>query len=154
MMRGEPVDESEVVEGNPVQGGEEWVEIEVRQFGTIAEAQTAVSFTLRQPGYLPEGYAFGRAKVWGEGHFAFANLHFDGPDGEIMLSQRLVGGQPGQTVSIGLPSDYVIETVQVNGHTAAWAEHVLLWEANSISYLLSGPDLSMAEATRIAESLE
>jgi len=44
--------------------------------------------------------------------------------------------------------------VTVNGQDAGWAEYVLVWEADGISYRLSGPSLSLEEAIRIAESLE
>ncbi len=57
--------------------------------------------------------------------------------------------------SIGLPRVSVVETVEVNGHTATWAEGVLLWEAGDVSYFMTGcADLGLAQAVRIAESLE
>ena len=53
-----------------------------------------------------------------------------------VLSLRQVGDQ---NVSIGLPEDYVIEPVLVNGLPATWSEHVLMWEAGGLSCLLSSP---------------
>lgn len=130
-----------------------------RRFDTPAAAQAALSFTLRQPGYMPEGYTFNEAKVWGDGDLATVDLLYDGPsgncDGRIMLSQSPVGEQSGQAVSIGLPQVTAVETVQVNGRSATWAEGTLLWESDGVSYLLTcRSDLSLAEAVRIAESLE
>lgn len=129
------------------------VTFEIRQFDDLAEAQRILPFELSQPGYLPEAYAFDYVKVFGEGDLASANLHFSGPDGDLLLSQRLIGGQTGQTVSIGLPDDYAVESVPLNDQTATWAEHVMMWEANGVSYLLSSPTLSMADAVQIAESI-
>ncbi len=131
---------------------------EATRFDTITNAQAAASFTLRQPSYLPEGYIFSHARVRGSGDLSTADLYY-GPDGRcedgILLSQSPIGGQPDQEVSIGLPRVSVVETVVVNGHSATWAEGTLLWEAGDISYFLTGcADLGLAEAVRIAESLE
>lgn len=130
-----------------------------RRFDTPAAAQAALSFTLRQPGYMPAGYTFKEAKVWGDGDLVTVDLLYDGPNGNcnerILLSQSPVGEQSGQAVSIGLPQVSVVETVQVNGRSATWAGGTLLWESDGISYILtSQSDLSLAEAVRIAESLE
>jgi len=141
-----------------------------RQVGNVAEAQADVPFTLRQPGYLPKGYTFGGANVLGSGDLVTVDLYYNGPGGvkpcgvgegnavrgdRVMLSQSPVGEQPDQAVSIGLPGVWAIETAQVNGHFATWAQGTLLWEADGISYLLTGcTDLGLVEAVRVAESLE
>lgn len=125
-----------------------------RHFDSFAEAQTAVSFTLRQPAALPEGYTFSGVSVWGRGDLATSDLLYIGPGSPIMLSQSPVGGQRDQGVAIGLPGVTVIATVQVNGQTATWAEHTLLWEADGISYLLTGSDLGLEDALLIAESIK
>ena len=130
------------------------VVLENRKFNTLGEAQAIIPFPLAKPGYLPDDYAFSHVRVFGEGVLASVNLHYLGPGGNLMLSQRIVGERLGQTVSIGLPDDYVIETVYMNGQFATWAEHVLVWEADGVSYLLSSPDLNLTEAIKIAESLE
>lgn len=125
-----------------------------RHFDSIAEAQAAISFTLRQPAALPEGYTFSQANVWGLGDLATTDLLYSGPDSHIMLSQSPVSGQRDQGVAIGLPGVTAIATVQVNGHTATWAEHTLIWEADGISYLLTGSNLGQEDALHIAESIE
>lgn len=128
--------------------------LEIRRFDDLAEAQAFLPFQLVQPSYLPEAYHISYAKVFGESNLASVHLHFGSPDGDLLLSQRPVGGQSEQTVSIGIPDDYVIESVLVNGQPATWAEHILIWETDSFSFLLSGPDLDLVEAILIAESLE
>lgn len=153
-MQSMPVEPCEAVEKNAECGEGEIAATRGRRFDSIAEAQAVMSFPLRQPGYLPEGYTFSVAKVWSSGDWVFADLYFDGPRGRVLLSQRPVGGQSEQKVSIGLPRVSVVETVQVNGQSATWAEGTLLWEAGDISYFLISDDLSLAEAIRIAESLE
>lgn len=150
-MLGRIVDESGETAGQIAFEEAGSFEIEVRSFNSIAAAQAAAPFTLRQPIYLPEGYSFSKASVWGNLH---VNFHYAGPDGDLLYIQRPVGEGPDQSVSIGLPEDYVIETIQVNGQDATWSEHVLLWEVDGFSYLLSSPDLNQLDAVRFAESLE
>ena len=154
-IEGVPADESEVemFAGIAEEGWEfHYVEIEMQRFDTIKEAQEAASFTLRLPDYLPEGYAFSEALVIGD----LIALHYDGPSGKISLGQEAVGEEPGKIVSYGVVSvsEAPVQKVTVNGQDAGWAESVFVWEADGISYRLSGPSLSLEEAIRIAESLE
>jgi hypothetical protein len=152
-MQGESLDKNQTA-GTVSQHEGFTVEFEVLEFENLTEAQAILPFQLVQPSYLPQAYIFDYVKVIGEGDLASANLHFTGPDGDLLLSQRPVGDQTGKTVSIGLPEDYVVEPVQVNGQSATWAEHVLMWEANGVSYLLSSPNLSLTDAIQIAESIK
>jgi hypothetical protein len=154
IMQGEYSDNGSVTGNVPNFESSAVTVFERRQFKSLAEAQTIVHFQLVQPGFLPENYAFSHVTVIGEGDFTTVNLHYTGPSGNLMLSQRPIGDQPNQTISIGLPDDYVIETVSLNGQSATWAKHVLMWEADGVSYLLSSPDLDQSTAILIAESLE
>lgn len=152
-IEGVPADESEVKTSVEIaEEGREIHYIEWLRFDTIEEAQEAASFTLRLPEYLPEGYAFSEALVIGD----LIALHYDGPSGKISLGQEAVGEEPGKIVSYGVVSvsEAPVQKVTVNGQDAGWAECVLVWEADGISYRLSGPSLSLEEAIRIAESLE
>ena len=153
VMQGEYLDENGAA-GNISQYESSTVTFDIRWFNDLAEAQAILPFSLVQPGSLPEAYVFSGVKVFGEGELASAHLHYSGPDGDLLLSQRPIGGQTGQTVSIGLPESYTVESVRVNGQVATWAEHVLMWEAGGVSYLLSSPDLSLSDAISIAESLK
>jgi len=46
-----------------------------------------------------------------------------------------------------------LEEVTFDDHPAAWATNVLSWEEDSIGFLVGGPEMSLEEAMRIAESL-
>ena len=132
----------------------------VRHFSTYDVAQAAVFFGLRQPGYLPAGYVF-REAMLAPIHWTF--LFYDGPDGDIILAQKpaFQGERPnGETghftpTSVEVRTNKPIETVTLNGRPAGWIDgYGLIWETESISYILGGTNLSLDEATRIAESLE
>jgi hypothetical protein len=133
----------------------------VRRFDTFDEAQAVTSFNLRRPGYLPADYALREAMV-ATGGTIF--LFYGGPEGDIILVQwpvsdrgdKLSDNQTATTVfMIGTLTDKPIEEVAVNGQSADWVEgHSLMWEADGVSFTLGGANLSLDEATRIAESLE
>lgn len=153
VMQGEYAGEIGAASTSPNLENSTFVEFEIRKFDNLAEAQTILPFRLVQPSYLPEAFVFTHVKIFGDGDLASAHLHYYGPGGDLLLSQRPVGGQADQTVSIGLPEDYIVESVEVNDQPATWAKHVLMWEADGISYLLSSPTLSLVEAVQIAESI-
>jgi hypothetical protein len=129
----------------------------VRHFDTYDVAQAAAPFALRQPGHLPAGYAFREAMLAPPEWFF---LFYGGPDGDIILAQRpaFQGERPnGETghFSVEVRTDKPIETVTLNGQPAGWIDgYGLIWETESISYILGGANLSLDKATRIAESLE
>lgn len=133
----------------------------VQRFDTFNEAQAAVPFDLCKPGYLPAGYMLRETMVT-PSEWAF--FFYDGPYGDIILVQALVYTRVrklsetemvGTLSSIGILTDGPIEEVTLNGRRAAWVEgHSLVWEAEGLSYHLGGPNLTLDEAIRIAESLE
>lgn len=126
-----------------------------RRFGTFEEAQEAAPFSLRNPGYLPAGYALREALIAPDGS---AFLFFDSPDSDIILVQILVeggSGQGGDTTVVEILTSGSIEPVMLNGQPAGWIEgHGLMWEAGGVSYTVGGGKLDLDEAIRIAESLE
>jgi len=133
----------------------------VHRFSTLDEAQAATSSSLHQPGYLPAGYVLREAMVApGDSTFLF----YDGLEGDIILVQTPVYDRVeeqsdnhavGTSVMIGTLTDKPIEEVTLNGQPAGWVEgHSLTWEADGLSFTLGGANLSLDEATRIAESLE
>jgi hypothetical protein len=140
---------------------------EVRTVATFEEAQELVSFRIQVPTDLPEGYALREVKVaplWtGPGAWLPSNpgayLFYGGPAEDIVIRESPVGpmpsGNPNVAVggSFGFMTNGPLEEVTFNGHPAAWAEPVLLWEENGISYIVGGPEMSLEEAMRIAESL-
>jgi len=144
-------------------------DVTVKRFDTIDEAQATVSFGLRRPGYLPAGYALREVMVAPTDEvFQF----YGGPDGDIILLQTPVGeqritvveeledGLERVTVQVDVKAivamtNESIEPVTLNGQPAGWIEgYGLMWEADDVTYLLGGINLSLDEAIRIAESLE
>ncbi len=133
-------------------------DVAVRRFSDLAEATAAVTFSLRQPDYLPAGYVFREAIV---PPLDWAILFYEGPGGDIVLAQMPVGeqssGEAGRftSVKVGTLTDKPIESVTLNGQSAGWAEGFgLIWEAESVSYILGSVNLSRDETIRIAESLK
>ncbi len=139
-------------------------DVTVQRFGTFDEAQAAVHFGLRQPMYLPAGYALREAMIAPNGSaFVFCG----GPNGDIILVQMPVGEQrvsseAGHVTTTQITATMVlmltdkpIESVTLNGQPAGWIEgRGLQWEAGGVSYTLGGANLSLDEAIRFAESLE
>jgi hypothetical protein len=127
---------------------------EVQHLVSVAEAQAAGSFDLREPGYLPDGYTLREVTVAGPG----VVLTYDGPGGVIVLGETWVGETPDMQADaqaiLGVAQDTAIESVSVDGHEAGWGEHMLVWEADDVSYFVSGSGLTCEEAIRIAESLD
>jgi hypothetical protein len=133
-------------------------DVAVRRFSDLAEATVVVTFSLRQPDYLPAGYVFREAIV---PPLDWAILFYEGPGGDIVLAQMPVGeqssGEAGQftSVKVGTLTDKPIESVTLNGQTAGWVEgYGLIWEAEGVSYILGSVNLSRDETIRIAESLK
>jgi len=135
----------------------------VHYCNTFDEAQTITLFSLRQPAYLPDGYAFLDAMVPPPpANEAF--LFYKSPDDEIVLIEMPVYtrveviDETTMTVAgvwFGLTTEEPVEEVTLNGQRAAWVEgYGLVWEAEDIICILGGPNLSPEEAIRIAESLE
>ncbi len=130
----------------------------VRRLRTFEEAQAAVPFDLRRPGYLPDGYTLCEALVVPGGS---AFLFYESPSGNIVLVQVSVGVPPGgdaeeaHATAVQVLTTGAIEPVTLNGQPAGWVEgHGLMWEAGGVSYTVGGGGLSLEEAIRIAESLE
>jgi hypothetical protein len=130
----------------------------VRRVCTFGEVQAEASFKLRQPGYLPAGYSLREAMI---APVDMVFLFYAGPNGDLVVAETAVGEQPGgdaehaSAVAVGILTDQPIESVTVNGQPAGWVEgQSLIWEAGGISYHLGAWNLSLDEATRIAESLQ
>jgi hypothetical protein len=142
---------------------------EVRSVTTLEEAQELISFRIRITDDLPEGYALREAKVapvWtGPGALLFpsnpgAYLFYGGPGADITIVQTPVGQIPSSDPHVAAGTFFTfgtngpLEEVTFNEHTAAWATNVLSWEEDSIGFLVGGPEMSLEEAVRIAESLK
>ncbi|MBC7236037.1 MAG: hypothetical protein H5T69_09355 [Chloroflexi bacterium] len=142
-------------------GGSAFPELDDRiwRLQDIREAQRRLRFPLRQPTYLPEGYALREAVV---SPLDSAHLIYDGPAHEIVVVQMRVADHPALAERLGHPlalawttvTDKPVEWVELDHQPASWIEGTgLLWEANDMSYLVGGISLSFEEARRIALSL-
>jgi hypothetical protein len=140
----------------------------IRSTSDLQEAQKLTTFHIRTPGYLPAGYNLQEIKlapIWtGAGAWVVAQnpnvfSFYTGPGPDIVLVQQPVGLQVGHDpnvavgVLVGFLTNGTLEEVRVRGHAAAWADdHLLMWEEDSISFVVGGPRLALDEAVRIAES--
>ncbi len=143
---------------------------EVRSVEDLSAAQEMTSFHIRVPSYLPDGYKLMEIKlapIWTSvGALLFpsnpnAFLFYVGQGPDIVIVQQPVGPQPvGETGAvvgqvIGFATNGTLEEVEMNGHTAAWAnDNLLLWEQDGVSYMVGGIGLNLEEAIRIATSLQ
>jgi hypothetical protein len=131
---------------------------DVLSVSSVDEAQQLTMFQIHIPTYLPEGYVLediklapfingSRSVVHDE---AGVYLIFNKAGSMIVIVQQSVGSNR----SVGFSTNGTLEEVDLNGRTAAWADgHLLMWEADGISYLVGGPDLVIEEAIKIANSL-
>jgi hypothetical protein len=131
-----------------------------RTFTKLQQAQAQAGFELQTPTYLPDGYSLQEIKLPLAETSQMALLIYNGPGGEITLLQGPVGLTPASG-----PSQAVFATVNVTntifkkeamiaGYPAAWIDGKgLVWKTESYFYELSGSNLSLMEATRIAESV-
>jgi hypothetical protein len=117
-------------------------------------AQARLTFTLRQPTFIPEGYEFQGVVVGHPGQASLDYIHRS--ENRLMgLLQTAVGGANGQ-VQVSFSSDMVVIDTVVNGQEALWTqaddEGLLVWEAGGVNYQLVGlSDLELA--LRVAESI-
>ncbi len=141
----------------------------VRSTADLQEAQKLTTFHIRTPGYLPAGYNLQEIKlapIWtGAGAWVVAQnpnafSFYRGPGPDIAIVQQPVGPEVSHDpnvavgVIVGFLTNGTLEEVKVRGHTATWADdHLLMWEEDGISFVVSGPRLTLDEAIHIAESL-
>jgi hypothetical protein len=133
----------------------------VRSFANIQEAQENTDLFLREPGYLPDGYALREVRLPPErASEEQAFLFYGNPDRDIVLFMGCIGKQPGgvpglMTVKVSvIATNGSVEELMVGKHPAAWIDgKVLAWEAGNILYEIGGHDLSLDMAVRIAESI-
>jgi hypothetical protein len=142
----------------------------VESVASSEEAQEMISFHLRAPACLPEGYTLREIKlapVWtGAGALLFTSnpnafLFYKGPSADIVIVQQPVGPQPSGDpnvavgTAVGFLTDGTLEEIDLGGRTAAWANNrILMWEEDGVSYMVGGLDLGLEEAICIAASLE
>ncbi len=122
------------------------------QASTLEEARTSVSFTLREPTYLPAGMALTEVRVMGTST-VILNYAGAGASLSIVQSNEDVGDDREP------PAGSNVSEVTVDGVPATLVEgadgqgSLLSWEVNGVRYVVAGT-LSGAEAIQVAEGLE
>jgi len=117
---------------------------------TLEEASANLTFDLRTPSYLPEGYEFDHAMVTG-GEREVVSLQYMNGDERLHLSEWISDDTEQSRLRMGDP-----EVVSINGtdgeFTSMFGMNMLQWSADGISYSLSGT-LEKDELVNVAESL-
>lgn len=131
-----------------------------RTFTDLQQAQAQAGFELQTPTYLPDGYSLEEIKLPPAESSQMALLIYNGPGGEITLLQGLVGLTPASGSSqavfatVNMTNTIFKKEAMIAGYPAAWIDGKgLAWKTESYFYELSGSNLSLTEATRIAESI-
>ena len=117
---------------------------------TLEEARANLTFDLKTPAYLPEGYEFDHAIVIG-GEQEVVALQYTNGDVRLHLSEWISDDTEQSGMMTGEP-----EIVSINGtdgeFTSMFGMNTLQWSAGDISYSLSG-GLEKDELVKVAESL-
>ncbi len=167
---GEPTDHGELLSEStqPVENevsSSEWiVRTEIGNFGgnlfttqDFKEAQSLCKMQIKIPTVISEEYTLREIKLAQKEVFMF----YGGPGRDIIIVQTFVDEISGKNerdydhqTMVGVLSDKAAQEVTLDGRNAAWVDQYgLVWEADGISYLVGGLDLSLDEAIRIAQSL-
>jgi predicted Fe-Mo cluster-binding NifX family protein len=119
---------------------------------SLDEARTAVSFTLREPSYLPAGLALVEVRVVGT---STVILNYGGTGGNVSVVQSNEdvgrdrvppdGSQTAQVTVNGLPATLITGSDGTNS--------LLRWQDGGVRYVVAGP-LAGTEALKVAEGLK
>lgn len=117
---------------------------------TLEEARANLSFDLRTPSYLPEGYEFDHAMVFGGEPYRVSLRYTNGSE-RLHLSEWISDAVDQPESKRGEP-----EIVSINGTDGEFVSmfgiNTLRWSAGDISYSLSGT-LAKEEMVNVAESM-
>jgi outer membrane lipoprotein-sorting protein len=117
---------------------------------TLEEASANLTFDLRTPSYLPEGYEFEHAMVIG-GEHEVVSLQYMNQDERLHLSEQISDDTQQHELSMD-----DLEVVSINGtdgeFTSMFGMNMLRWSVDGIDYSLSGT-LEKDELVKVAESL-
>ena len=118
---------------------------------TLEEASANLTFNLRTPSYLPEGYEFDHAMVIG-GEREVVSLQYTNGDERLYISEWISDDTEQSGLRMGDP-----EMVSINGTdgelTSMFGMNTLQWSADGISYSLSGA-IEKGELVNVAESIQ
>jgi outer membrane lipoprotein-sorting protein len=117
---------------------------------TLEEARANLTFDLKTPAHLPEGYEFDHAIVIG-GEQEVVVLQYTNGDVRLHLSEWIGDDAEQSGMTMGEP-----EMVSINGtdgeFTSMFGMNTLRWSADGIDYSLSGA-IEKDELVKVAESL-
>ncbi|KAF5410022.1 MAG: outer membrane lipoprotein-sorting protein [Euryarchaeota archaeon] len=120
----------------------------------LDEVRANITFDLRVPSYLPDGYEFDSATVFGDLYGngqELVSLQYTDGSGVLHLTERVSDDSDQSESVMGEP-----EIVSINGtdgeFTSMFATNTLRWSADNVDYSLSG-ELGKDELVKVAESL-
>ena len=118
---------------------------------TLEEASANLTFDLRTPSYLPEGYEFDHAMVTG-GEREVVSLQYTNGDERLHLSEWISDDTKQSRPRMGEPE--VVSINDTDGEfTSMFGMNMLQWGADGISYSLSGA-IEKDELVNVAESIQ
>ncbi len=122
---------------------------------TLDEAKANLTFDLRVPSYLPDGYGFDRATVFGDLYGngqEMVSLQYTDGSGVLHLTERVSDDSDQSEPAMGEP-----KIVSINGtageFTSMFGMNTLQWSADGIDYSLSSGEFEKDELVKVAESL-
>ena len=131
-----------------------------RTFTDLQPAQAQAGFELQTPTYFTDGYSLQEIKLPLAESSQMALLIYNGPGGELTLLQGPIGLIPAKRSSqaviatVNVTNSIFKKEAMIAGYPAAWIDGKQLeWKTESYFYELSGSNLSLIEATHIAESV-
>jgi outer membrane lipoprotein-sorting protein len=117
---------------------------------TLEEARANLSFDVKTPSYLPDGYEFGHAMVLG-GEQETVSLQYTNGQERLYISEWLSDDTEQHESKMGES-----EIVSINGADGEFVSmfgiNTLRWSADGIDYSLSGT-LDKEEMVKVAESM-
>ncbi len=125
-------------------------------WSSLEEAQAAADFDIKQPGYMPEGFAFESAHAYKdkEGSLSglYVNLDYsDGNGNVITVMERLLNEETAFKIS----TDGEMEEVLINGINAVIlnGRNINFETQDNISVSIHGGNIARDELIKIAESI-
>ena len=121
---------------------------------TLDEARANITFDLRVPSYLPDGYEFDHAMVFGDVYGngpELVSLQYTDGSKVLHLTERVSDDSDQSESAMGEP-----EIVSINGtdgeFTSMFGMNTIQWSAEDIDYSLLG-EFEKDELVKVAESL-
>ena len=121
---------------------------------TLEDARANLTFDLKTPSYLPDGYVFDHAMLLGDLYGSeqeILSLKYTNGSGILHLRECVSDGSDQLKPAMGEP-----EIVEINGtdgeFTSMFGRNSLQWSADGIDYSLSG-EFEQDELVNVAESL-